>query len=64
MAMITSWPWSSGGTIGMGGAGMTLTMPDSSSGAASAAAMNPAIASGVAGRNSMPPSTWSSGCSR
>jgi glycerol uptake facilitator-like aquaporin len=45
------------GTIGIGGAGMMLAIPDSSSGAASAAAMNPAITSGVAGSSSIPPTT-------
>jgi hypothetical protein len=34
---------------------MTLAIVESSSGAASAAAMNPAIVSGVAGRISIPP---------
>ena len=54
-AKITSLPCRSSGTNGIGGQGMTLAIVDSSSGAASAAAMNPAITSGVAGRISMPP---------
>ena len=41
---------------------MTLAMVDSSSGAASAAAMKPATVSGVAGRMSMPPTTWPTSC--
>ena len=53
--MIERVPCTASGRNGMGGAGMTLAMVDSSSGAASAAAMNPAITSGVAGRRSMPP---------
>ena len=40
-AMITSLPWCSSGTNGIGGQGMTLAIVDSSSGAASAAAMKP-----------------------
>ena len=39
----------------MGGAGITLAMVESSSGAAAAAATKPAMVSGVAGRHSMPP---------
>ena len=61
MAMTTSRPCCSAGRNGIGGAGMMLAMVDSSSGAASASAMNPAITSGVAGRISMPPTivwTW------
>ena len=56
-AMTTSLPWCSSGTNGIGGQGMTFAIVDSSSGAASAAAMNPAIVSGVAGRISIPPTT-------
>ena len=52
---MTSLPWCSSGTNGIGGQGMTLAMVDSSSGAASAAAMNPATVSAVAGRISIPP---------
>ena len=52
-----SFPWCSCGTNGIGGAGMTLAIVDSSSGAASAAAMNPATTSAVAGRMSIPPTT-------
>ena len=48
----------------MGGAGMTLAMVESSSGAASASATNAAMMSGVAGRISIPPTTVSSACSR
>ena len=44
--MMTSLPWSSSGRKGIGGAGMTFAIVDSSSGAASAAAMNPATVSG------------------
>ena len=43
---------------------MTLAIVDSSSGAASAAAMNPATVSGVAGRTSIPPTIWRSSWSR
>ena len=43
---------------------MTLAIVDSVSGAASAAAMNPATVSGVAGRISRPPRICSTGCSR
>ena len=43
---------------------MTLAMVESSSGAASASATNEAMTSGVAGNSSMPPTTWSSWCSR
>ena len=64
MAMITSLPCSSSGRNGIGGAGMTLAMVESSSGAASAAATKPAMVSAVAGRTSMPPVNGSSGCSR
>ena len=53
--MTTSLPCCSSGTNGIGGAGMTLAIVESSSGAASASAMKPAIASGVAGRISIPP---------
>src|SRR5829696_3556145 len=62
--MTTSWPWCSGGTNGIGGAGMTLAMADSFSGAASAAAMNSATTSALAGSRSMPPTIPSRGCSR
>ena len=63
IAMITSSPWRSGGTNGIGGQGMTLAIVDSSSGAASAAAMNPATVSG-GGRQEQHPaddpgSSWS-----
>ena len=61
---ITSWPWCSSGMNGIGGHGMTFAIAESDSGAASAAAMNPATVSGVAGRTSSPPATWSSGWSR
>ena len=63
-AMMTRRPWCSSGIIGIGGAGMTFAIVDSSSGAASASAMNPAIVSGVAGRNSMPPTTVPISCMR
>ena len=52
---MTSLPRTSAGRKGMGGAGMTLTMVESASGAASAAAMKRVRFSAVAGRNSMPP---------
>ena len=55
---MTSLPWCSAGTNGIGGQGITLAIPDSSSGAASAAAMNPATVSAVAGRMSIPPTIW------
>ena len=42
---------------------MTLAIADTSSGAASAAAMNPATVAGVAGRTSMPPTTDGTSCS-
>ncbi len=42
IARITSSPWCSSATNGIGGQGMTFAIVDSSSGAASAAAMNPA----------------------
>jgi hypothetical protein len=53
--MMTSDPWSSSGMNGIGGQFMTFAIVPSSSGAASAAATKPAIASAVAGRNSIPP---------
>ena len=59
IAKMTSCPCSSSGTNGIGGQGMTLAMVDSSSGAASAAAMKPATVSAVAGRMSIPPTTVS-----
>ena len=52
---MTTWPWCSSGTNGIGGQFMTLAIVESSSGAASAAAMKPATVSAVAGRMSMPP---------
>ncbi len=61
--MITSLPCASSGTNGIGGAGITFAIDESSSGAASASAMNPAIVSTVAGSSSIPPTTVSSGCS-
>ena len=63
-ANTTRWPCCSAGTIGMGGAGMMLAMVESSSGAASAAAMNPAMIGGVAGRISIPPTAEGTSCSR
>ena len=62
--MMTSLPCCSAGTNGIGGAGMTLAIVDSSSGAASAAAMNPAIVSAVAGSISIPPTIVPTSCSR
>ena len=59
--MIASLPCHSSGTNGMGGVGITLAMVDSSSGAASAAAMKPATVSAVAGSSSMPPTKLGSG---
>ncbi len=53
--MTTGLPWCSSGTNGIGGAGITLAIVESSSGAASASATNPSITSGVAGRKSIPP---------
>ena len=41
---------------------MTFAIVESSSGAASAAAMNPAIVSGVAGSMSIPPTIVPTGC--
>ena len=61
---ITISPWCSAGTNGIGGRGMTLAIVESSSGAASAAATNPAIVSAVAGRISSPPTIPGSSCSR
>ena len=62
-AITTRLPWCSGARNGIGGAGITLAIVESSSGAASAAAMKPAIVSAVAGRTSMPPTivptSWS-----
>src|SRR4029453_15033032 len=55
MAMMISWPCWSAGTKGMGGAGRTLAMPDSSSGGASAAAMKSAGTGGGGGRQTLPP---------
>src|SRR5947208_1405938 len=49
IAMIAMVPWRSSGTMGIGGRGMTLAMADSSSGADSAAAMNPVTVSTEAG---------------
>ena len=49
---------------GIGGAAITFTMVDSSSGAASARATKPATTSGVAGIMSMPPTTVRTSCSR
>ena len=43
---------------------MTLAMPDSSSGAASAAATSPSITSGLPGSSSIPPTIEGSSCSR
>ena len=57
------WPWTSSGTNGIGGHGITFAIVDSSSGASAAAAMKPAMVSVVAGRMSMPPTvvgtSWS-----
>ena len=53
--MTTSRPWCSGARNGSGGAGMTLAIVESSSGAASASAMKAASTSAEAGRNSIPP---------
>ena len=61
--MITILPCCSSGRNGMGGAGMTLAMVDSSSGAFSAATMKPATVSTVAGRKSMPPTKLGSSTS-
>ena len=55
MPMMISEPWSSSGMNGIGGQFMTFAIVPSSSGAASAAAMKPAIVSAVAGRKSIPP---------
>ena len=49
---------------GIGGAGITFPIAESSSGAASASATNPSIVSGVAGNMSIPPTTVSSSCRR
>ena len=57
-------PCASGGRNGIGGAGITFAMVESSSGAASAAATNAAIDSAVAGRISMPPTIVVTACSR
>src|SRR5215218_6825084 len=62
--MMTSRPRCSAGTNGSGGAGMTLAMVDSSSGAACASATKAAITAGVAGCTSRPPTNWRSSCSR
>ena len=62
--MMTSRPCCSAGRNGSGGAGMTLAMVDSPSGAASARAMKPAITSGVAGSSSRPPTIVETSCSR
>src|SRR5918993_1477676 len=64
MAMTTSLPWASGGRNGIGGATMMLAMPDSSSGAVSAAAMKSAMTWAVAGSRSIPPTIPSRGWSR
>ena len=61
---MTSLPWASSGTNGIGGAGITFAIDESSSGAASASAMKPAIVSTVAGSSSMPPTTVSIRCRR
>ena len=53
--MITSWPWYSSGTNGIGGQGITLAIVESPSGAARPRRMNPATVAGVAGRTSIPP---------
>jgi hypothetical protein len=62
--MMTSSPWCSAGTNGIGGAGITLAIVDSSSGAAAASATKPSITSGVAGSSSIPPTMVETGCSR
>ena len=49
-ARITTLPWCSAGTNGIGGQGMTLAIVESPSGAASAASTNPAIVSGRRGQ--------------
>ncbi len=64
MPKTTIFPWCAAGTNGIGGQFMTFAMVESSSGAASDRAMNPATTSGVPGSMSMPPTTWSSGCRR
>ena len=46
MAITTKRPWCSGGTNGNGGAGMMVAIVESSSGAASASAMNDVITRG------------------
>ena len=63
-ARMMSLPCCSGGRNGIGGAGITLAIVQSSSGAASAAAMKPEITSGVPGRMSMPPVTDETSLSR
>jgi hypothetical protein len=52
---MTMLPTASSGRNGIGGAVMTLAIVDSSSGAASAAAMKPATVPTVAGSTSIPP---------
>ena len=49
-----SWPCTSAGIIGIGGAGITTAISVISFGAASDAAMNASIVSGVAGSANMP----------
>ena len=63
-AITTSSPWRSSGTNGIGGAGITLAIVDSPSGAASDSARNELRTSGVAGSRSMPPTTEGTSCSR
>ena len=57
IASTTRRPCCSAGRNGIGGAGITFAIVESSSGAASAAATNAAMTSGVAGRISSPPTT-------
>ena len=54
---MTSCPCIDAGTKGNGGAGITLPMIDSSSGAASAISITPAMTSSVAGNSNTPPRT-------
>jgi hypothetical protein len=57
-------PRYSAGTNGIGGAFAMFAMIDSSSGAASAVAINPLITSALAGSTNIPPSTSSISCSQ
>ena len=64
IAITTGRPWCSGAMNGSGGAGITLAIVVSSSGAASASTRKEAITSGVAGRKSSPPTIWPTSCRR